>query len=325
MQRRDILRLGCGALGVASAGIRPVLAQTSGAPIKIVYPFSAGGSGDATARIVAEAIGVALGRPAIVENKTGADGRIGIQSVKAAAATGDTLVITTGPAMWLMHMVHANPGFDPLADFEPVSLITKYEFCIAVANNTGLTTFKDLIAWIKANPDKAAYGIPAIGTMPHFIGVSLAKTAGLELRRVVYRGGVPQINDLVGGQIPIAIATIYDALQHHRAGTVRILAATGETRSTFLPDVPTLKENGIDLHADAWHGLWAPKGTPRDVVAKLNAIVIATMHRPDVRQRLDDLGLVAVGTSPEQLTAAMKDNAVRWGPVIRESGYRIEQ
>jgi tripartite-type tricarboxylate transporter receptor subunit TctC len=325
MLRREVLKLGIGGALASASGSSAAQAQLAGTPLKIIFPFGAGGGGDALSRIVAEQIGPALGRSIIVENRTGADGRIGIQAVKAAPPDGDTLLITTGPTMWLMAMVHPAPGYDPFADFEPVSQLAAFEFCIAVANTLNVKTLPELVAWIKANPDKATYGIPGAGTIPHFTGVSFAKSVGVDMKRLPYRGGAPAINDLVGGQIPIVIGTLVDALQQHRGGTVRIVAVTSKARSAFVPDVPTLSESGIDLVGDAWYGLWAPARTPRETVAKINAAVAAGLAKPEVKQRLETLGLIAMGTPPAALTAAMKDNTERWGPIIKASGYTMQQ
>lgn len=325
MRRRDVLRVGLGGAGALLAAPRIARAQLAGTPLKIIFPFGAGGGGDALSRVIAEQIGPALGRSVIVDNRTGADGRIGIQAVKSAPPDGDTLLITTGPTMWLMALVHPAPGYDPFADFEPVSQLAAFDFCIAVANNINVKTLPELVAWIKANPDKATYGIPGAGTIPHFTGVNFAKMVGVDMKRLPYRGGAPSINDLVGGQIPIVIGTIADALQQHRGGTIRIVAVTGKSRSAFVSDVPTLTESGFNLVGDAWYGMWAPVKTPRDVVAKINAAVGAGLAKPDVKQRLETLGLVAMGTPPAVLTAAMKDNAERWGPVIKASGYTMQQ
>ena len=323
MNRRTVIaRTACAiALGTfASTGI----AQTGGPVTRIVFPFAAGGGGDALSRLMAEHLSAELGRSVIVENRTGADGRIGIGSVKAAAPDGNTLLITTGPTMWLMAMVHKAPGYDPFMDFEPVSQLTLFEFCIAVANTTGLKSLPELVAWIKANPDKATYGIPGMGTIPHFTGVSLAKALGVDMRRLPYRGGALAITDLIAGQIPIAVLTVADALQQHKAGTVRILGVTSQKRSPFVPDVPTLKEAGIDLTGEAWYGMWAPAHTPAATISVLNAAVQRTLAKPEVKAKLESFGLIGTGTSPADLTRIMREATEQWRPVIKDSGYTME-
>ena len=324
MQRRKFLAAGIG--GFAAALVSPRgLAQSAGGTTRIIFPFAPGGPGDGLSRLLADAIATATGRPAIVEDRTGADGRIGIQVVKNSAPTGETLLVTTGPSMWLMPMVHPAPGFDPVQDFTPISLLTRSEFCVAVANNTGVKTMADFRAWLAANPQKASYGIPGLGTIPHFTGTRLAKLLGVDMVRVVYRGTTPAMNDLISGQIPIAVVTVGDAVQQYRAGNVHVLAVTSQARSPFLPDVPTMRESGIDLVGDAWYALWGPAGTPSDVVAKLNAAAVALMAKPDTKDRLAAFGLVAVGSTPQQLAQAMSEAATAWGPIVKETGYKIEQ
>ena len=293
--------------------------------MRIIFPFSPGGPGDAVSRLIAEAIGSALGRTVIVDNRTGADGRIGIQAVKGARPDGETLLVTTGPTLWLMHMVHTAPGFDPARDFTPIARIADYDFSVAVANKTGITTLAELTAWAKANPQRATYGIPGAGTIPHFLGVQLAKLTGVDMARVVYRGGVPVINDLINGQIPIGIGTTADALQQHRATNLRLLATTGLERSAFTPEVPTLREAGIDLTGDAWYGLWAPTGTPPALVAQLNIVVNDLLARPGMRERLALVGVTPAGGTPERLAADMANAAKAWAPIVKASGYTIDQ
>lgn len=324
LDRRSLTGGFC-AVATAVALNGAALAQPAGAPVRIVFPFAAGGAGDALARLVAERLSPALGRSVIVENRTGADGRIGIGSVKAAAPDGDTLLMTTGPTMWLMALVHKAPGFDPFKDFEPISQLTRFEFCIAVANNTGITTLAQLVAWAKANPDKATYGLPGAGTIPHFTGVAFSKLIGVEMRRLPYRGGALAMNDLVAGQIPMSVGTLADALQQHRGEKVRILAVTSRQRSPFLPDVPTLIESGYNLEGEAWYGLWAPAKTPPDVIGRINAAVVAGFKDEGVRKRVEAIGLIPTGTDPAGLTAIMRENSDRWAPIVKETGYTMEQ
>jgi tripartite-type tricarboxylate transporter receptor subunit TctC len=323
-RRSFVAGAGAGAAALAS-GPRPVLAQAGGAPVKIVFPFGAGGGGDAISRLLAEQIAPVLQRTVIVENRTGADGRIGINSVKSAPPDGDTLLITTGPTMWLMPIVHKAPGYDPFTDFEPISHLASFEFCVAVALNTGISSMKELVAWVKANPDKATYALPGAGTIPHFIGVALSKLIGTDMRRLPYRGGAPAMNDLVGGQIPLSVGTLADALQQHRAGKVRIVAVAGKQRSPFLPEVPTLIESGFNIDGDAWYGFWAPAKTPAATIGKLNGAVVGALQKPEVKQRLEALGLVPAGTTAQRLVDLMRENRSRWEPVVRESGYRMDQ
>jgi tripartite-type tricarboxylate transporter receptor subunit TctC len=196
---------------------------------------------------VAQHLGPALDRSVIVENRTGGDGLIGIKSVKGAAADGSTILVTTGPTMYLLPMTENQPSFDTARDFVPVSLLARFEFGVVASPAIGVKDFKQLVAWLKANPDKATFGVPSNGTIPHFTGSKLEQVLGISMTRVPYRGSAPIINDLIGGHLPFGITTIADAIPQHRAGGVRILTVSSAERSPFLPDVQTLKENGVGV------------------------------------------------------------------------------
>lgn len=309
------------AMQIAGSGAR----AQSGDVSRIIFPFGAGGGGDFTSRTIADAIGPELKRSFIVENRTGADGRIGIMAAKTAAPDGKTWLITTGPTMWLYPMTKDNVGYDPFADFEPVAQLSLFEFCVAVPKESPIKSLKELAAWVKANPDKATYALPGAGTIPHFIGVSLGKAFGVSMRHLAYRGGAPAINDLVGNQIPISVGTLADALAQHQAGTIRIIATSGKKRSVFTPDVPTIEEAGFDVSGDAWYGMWAPKGTPKAEIDTMTAAIGKALARADVKERLFKAGLVATGTDGAALTAMMRDNVTRWNPVIEAGGAEMKK
>src|SRR5713226_132175 len=258
MDRREFLA-GCVGLSVA-ARAGDALAQ-SGPLTRIIFPFAAGGSGDALCRQIAQYLGPALDRNVIVENRTGGDGLIGIKSVKGANADGTTILVTTGPTMFLLPMVETKPSFDGDKDFMPVSLLTRFEFCVAIGPAVDAKDFAGLVAWLKANPAKATFGVPSNGTIPHFAGSRLEAILKIPLTRVAYRGTTPIINDLLGGHLPFAVITAADAIPQHRSGGIKILAVSSEARSPLLPDVPTLKESGIDLVAGASYGMWLPAGS----------------------------------------------------------------
>src|ERR1700694_4354303 len=264
--------------GDASAGSGPVT--------RIIFPFAAGGGGDTLCRILAQQVGQLLNRTVIVENRTGGDGLIGIKSVKNADPDGTTILVTTGPTMYLLPMVETEPSFDLNKDFVPVSLLARFEFSVVAGSAVDAKDFKQFVAWLKANPGKATFGVPSNGTIPHFTGSKLEQVLGIPLTRVAYRGSAPAINDLIGGHLPFAIVTIADAIPQHRAGGVKILAVSSAERSPFLPEVPTLKESGVDLVADAWYGMWLPAGGPPDFAGRLSAAAAAALAKPEVREKL---------------------------------------
>lgn len=305
-----------------AAATRAATAQ-SGPLTKIVFPFAAGGGGDALCRLIVEHLRPILDRTMIVENRTGADGLIGIKSVMAAAPDTTTILVTTGPTMYLLPMVETKPTFNIDKDFVPISLLARFEFAIVAALNTEAKDFKELVAWIKANPGKASYGVPSNGTLPHFTGSQLERVLGLSMSRVPYRGGAPIMKDIVGGHLPFAVLTLTDAITQYRAGAARVLAVASAKRSPFAPEVPTLKENGIDLVADAWYGMWLPAGSPPEFAKQLSAAVVAVLAKPEVKDRLLAIGLIPVGTTPEGLREELAANTAFWKPIVEATGYKI--
>jgi tripartite-type tricarboxylate transporter receptor subunit TctC len=295
----------------------------SGPLTKIVFPFAAGGGGDTLCRILAQQVGQILGRAIIVDNRTGGDGLIGIKSVKNASADGATILVTTGPTMYLLPMVETEPSFDTAKDFMPVSLLARFEFGIVAGPAVDAKDFTQFEAWLKANPGKATYGVPSNGTIPHFMGSRLEKVLGILMTRAAYRGSAPIINDLVGGHLPFGITTIADAIPQHQAGGVKILAVSSTARSPFLPDVPTLKENGIDLTADAWYGMWLPAGSSPAFASRLSAAAIAALAKPEAREKLLAIGLIPVGSTQVWLSQELAANAAFWQPIVKAAGYKI--
>lgn len=321
MHRRDFM---AGALAL------PMLAKVgrahaeSGPLTKIIFPFAAGGSGDTLCRLLAQQISGLLDRTILVEERNGGDGLIGIRSVKLAKPDGATILVTTGPTMYLLPMVETTPSFDREKDFVPVSLLVRFEFCVATSPMVGAKDFKELVAWLKANPDKANFGVPSNGTIPHFTGSRLEEMLGIRLTRVAYRGTTPIINDLLGGHLPFAIVTLADAITQHRAGGIKILAVNSPARSPFLPDIPTLRENGIDLAYDSWYGMWLPAGSSTDFAAKLSSAAAAALAKPEVKDKLLAIGLIPVGSTPTELEKELAANTAFWQPIVKATGYKVE-
>ena len=268
MNRREFI---AGSLALSAAGMAGTASAESGPLTRIIFPFAPGGSGDMLCRLLANYFPAMLDRNVIVENRTGGDGLIGIRAVKGASPDTTTVLVTTGPTMYLLPMVEAEPSFDSGRDFVPVSQLARFEFVVVVSPTIGVTDFKQLVAWIKANPSKASYGVPSSGTIPHFTGWQLEKVLGLSMTRVPYRGSAPIITDLIAGHLPFAVTTLSDTITQHRSGGIRIVAVSGPARSPFLSEVPTLKESGVDIVADGWYGMWLPAGSPPDFAKKLSA------------------------------------------------------
>jgi tripartite-type tricarboxylate transporter receptor subunit TctC len=295
----------------------------SGPLIKLIFPFSAGGGGDTLCRLVAQYASQLLDRTVIVENRTGGDGLIGIKWVKNANPDGTSILVTTGPTMYLLPMVEAEPSFDLNKDFVPVSLLARFEFGVVTGAAVDARDFAQFVAWLEANPGKATFGVPSNGTIPHFTGSRLEQVLGIPMTRVAYRGSAPVINDLIGGHLPFGIVTIADAMPQHRAGGVKILAVSSAERSLFLPDVPTLKESGIDVVADGWYGMWLPAGSSQEFAGQLSAAVAKSLATPEVREKLLAIGLIPIGTTPEGLSKELAADIALWQPIVTATGYKI--
>jgi tripartite-type tricarboxylate transporter receptor subunit TctC len=317
MDRRRFLAA-CAGLPLAA----PAFAQ-SGPLTKIIFPFAAGGGGDMVCRLIADNLRPLMDRTFIVENRTGADGLIGIRSVMTSPPDGTTILITTGPTMYLLPMVEAKPSFDQVKDFTPVSLLTRFEFGVVTGPATGAKDFRQLVTWLKANPDKSSFGVPSNGTIPHFTGSHLEKVLGIPMTRVAYRGGAPIVRDLIGGHLPFAVITLAEAIAQHKSGALRILAASSAQRSPFLPDVPTLKESGVDLVADSWYGMFLPAGASADFAKQLSSAVATVLAKPEVKDKLLTFGLIPVGTTPEGLRDELAANTAFWKPIVEATGYKI--
>jgi tripartite-type tricarboxylate transporter receptor subunit TctC len=325
MKRRDFLAGSAACSLVAMTG--QALAQ-SGPLTKMIFPFAAGGGGDALCRVLAQYMSQPLDRNILVENRPGGDGLIGIKAAKGANPDGSTILVTTGPTMYLLPMVENQPTFDSAKDFVPVSQLVRFEFCVVAGPSVGAGNFKQLdfvqfVTWLKANPDKATFGVPSNGTIPHFAGSRLEQVLGVPLTRVAYRGGAPIMNDLVGGHLPFAIVTLTDAIPQHRAGAVKVLAVTSATRSPFLPEAPTLKESGIDLVADAWYGMWLPAGAAPAFARQLSEAAATALAKPEAKEKLLAIGLIPVGSTPEGLTQELAANTAFWAPIVKATGYKI--
>ncbi len=267
MHRRRLL--GSVLATAGAVAVAPAAAFAQEQPIRIIFPFAAGGSGDALARLMADKLRAGLNRTVIVENRTGAAGRIGVQAVKAAAPDGNTLLLTPIAPMSVYQHVYKSLGYDPIADFEPLSQLGTFDFGVAREPSLPVSSLKELVDWAKMNPAQANYGSPAAGALPHFLGVMFARAAGIDLRHVTYRGSAAALAALVAGQIPIVFTTVADLVELHKAGRIRVLATSDSGRSPSLPDVPTLREAGYDLQATGWYGMFAP-AKPRPISSNVS-------------------------------------------------------
>ena len=322
MRALHTLALACSlSLGVVAV---PVLAQVD-KPVHLVVGFAPGGSADLAARLLAEHIKDDLKQPVVVENRAGAGGRLAADVVRNAPADGSVLMLSPIVVTVLAPMVFAKLPYDPVADFAPVAQVANFQFALSVNANHPAKSMKELIAWYRANPAKANFGSPAPGSLPHFFGVMIAKGSGIDLVHVPYNGGGPMMNALMGDQVTAAIDTTVEQVELHRAGRVRILATSGATRSTLLPEVPTFVESGLPgVEGTAWFAVYAPAKTPEPTLRQLNAAINKALAGADLRERFLRLGLEPTGGSAADLAARMAQDTARWAPIVKASGFRAD-
>jgi tripartite-type tricarboxylate transporter receptor subunit TctC len=325
--RRGFLHLAAGA-AVLPAVLRAAWAQAYPTrPITMVVPYAAGGPADAIARIVAERMRGALGQTVVIENITGAGGSVGVGRVARAAPDGYTLGIGNWGSNVANGALYALQ-YDLLTDFEPVSMLPSEPNLILAKQAIPANTLPELIAWLKANADKATGGTSGVGGPSHVAGILFQKEAGVRFQLVPYRGAGPAIQDLAAGQIDTMITGPSIALSLVRDGKIKAYAVTAKSRLAAEPDIPTTDEAGMPgFYIAVWHGLWAPKGTAREIIAKLNAAVRDTLADPAVRQRLAGLSLEIPSLdqqTPEGLYAHHKAEIEKWWPIIKAANIKGE-
>jgi tripartite-type tricarboxylate transporter receptor subunit TctC len=313
-------------LGPALAG--HVLAQAYPArPITMIVPFPAGGATDTVARFLGEKMRAILGQPVVIENVGGAAGSLGVARAVRSAGDGYTLSIGTSTTHMLTGGLYALQ-FNLLKDLEPVVQIGSEPLLIVGRKSLPADDLKGLIAWLKANPDKASVGIAGVGATGHLTGISFQKETGTKFQFVPYRGNGPAMQDLLAEQIDFMIEPSSNFKALIAAGSVKPFAITGRTRLPSSPNIPTADEAGLPgFFASLWYGLWVPKGTPKEIIAKLNAAMSQILADPKVKQRFDELGIQITPLnqqSPEALRALQKAEADRWWPIIKASNIKAE-
>ena len=296
-------------------------------PVTLIVPFPAGGPSDTLARLLGERMRVSLGQPVIIENVTGAGASIGATRGAQAAPDGYTLSIGN----WTSHVgsgaMYRLP-FDMLTDLEPISLLTSAPLMIVGKNAVPANDGKELVAWLKANPEKVTAATIGAGSAAHVCGLYFQDKIGTRLQFVPYRGGAPVLQDLVAGQIDIFCAEASQTLSYLRSGKIKAFAVMAPTRWAGAPDVQTMDEAGAPgAHISFWHGLWVPRGTPKDVIGKLNAAVVDSLADPNVHKRLTDLGLVIATReqqTPQALAAHHRAEVEKWWPIIKAANIKLE-
>jgi tripartite-type tricarboxylate transporter receptor subunit TctC len=311
------------AMALGSAVAQPYPSR----PITLIAPFPAGGPSDALARILSEPMRAALGQPVVIENVAGAGGNIGIGRLARAAPDGYTIGIGQWSTQVVNAVTYALP-YDVLTDFEPISLLVITPQLIIARKNFPAGSVKELIDWLKANPDKASAATVGAAGGAQVTGVYFQQATGTRFGFVPYRGGAPAMQDLIAGQVDIMFDQGANAVGQVKTGAIKAYAVLTKDRWPALPDVPSIDEAGVpSLYVSYWHGLWAPKGTPKEIVGKLNAAVVSALGDAAVRQRLADIGqevLPRDQQTPEALAAYHKAETEKWWPIIRASNLKAE-
>lgn len=325
MDRRQFIAAGAAASLLGRTG--SAAAQALGGTAFILSGFPAGGMGDHVARPLAEKLRGKYAANVVVDARVGAGGRIAVEYVKRAAPDGLTILQIPSSPMTLYPNTYRKLNYDPLADFIPVTSTVTYSFVLTAGPGlpADIRTVPDLLKWAKANPKQASYGVPAAGSALHFAGMMLKQASGVELQAVAYRGGAPLLADVLGGQIPVSISVLGEVLPHIRSGKLRGLAITSAQRSVFLPELPTLMEQGFkDIAVQEWLGWFLPAKTPAETVQRLNALVREGLQSPEYVAALATNGLQPMHQSSDEFARMVRADLARWAPIVKASGFSAE-
>jgi tripartite-type tricarboxylate transporter receptor subunit TctC len=325
LPRRKTLRLALGAAMLPAITPMAWAQAYPTRPISMIVPYSAGGPADTVGRVLAERMKSALGQPVVIENVSGANGSTAVGRVARAAADGYTLSL----GVWNTHVsngaLYALP-YDVLNDFEPVALLASFSSMIVARKAMPANDLKELVAWLKSNPGKASQGSAGVGSMGHLGGVYFQNISGTRLQHVPYRGSAPAMQDLVAGQIDMMIDAPVIILPQLRAGTIKAFAVLAKSRLVQAPDIPTADEAGLPgFLVSNWFGLWAPRGTAKDIVGRLNAAAVSSLADPAARQKLADLGFEIPPRdqqTPEALAAFQRSEIEKWWPIIKAADIK---
>ena len=289
--------------------------------LRIIFGYPPGDASDSVVRLVGEKLGKELNIAVTNENMAGASGRIGAKAVINAPADGGTLLFTPMAPVTLFPISMQNLDYNPFKDIKPVSQIVTFDIGLAVGTHVPVKNLVELVAWSKANPGKASYGVPGAGGLPNFFATMFADAAGIKIEKIPYRGTAPAIVDMVAGHLPFALSPSAQFVEMHKAAKIRLVATSGAQRSPFTPDIPTFKESGFDLVGEGWYALYAPGATPDAIVERYSTLVQKILKEDDVRQRILSWTFVPTGTSPQRMREIQNEDFNRWGPVIKASGF----
>jgi tripartite-type tricarboxylate transporter receptor subunit TctC len=311
------------AAAAATLGM-PARARAQGRSLRILVGFPAGGGTDAIARLLGEALRAELGATVVVENRAGAGGQLAAQALKAAAPDGNTVFVSHDHTISILPLVSKSPGFDPARDFVPMGGFASFVNAFAVSPGTPARTMDEYVAWVRGpGAGKGSVGVPAPASTPEFLVKVLGERYKLDLVPVPYRGSAPMMGDMLGNQIAAGVGSVPDFIENHRAGRLRVLAVLGRARQAALPDVPSFGEMGLAGFDDLpYYGFWAPAGTPAAAVDGFAQALARAANRPEVRERLGQLGLTVDMMSPSQLAVREQAYTRNWAEIIRRSGFQ---
>jgi tripartite-type tricarboxylate transporter receptor subunit TctC len=294
-------------------------------PIRLVVPFSPGGTTDVVARLIAQGLGTALGQPVVVDNRAGAAGNIGADAVAKSPPDGYTLLMGTVGTHAINAGLYKKMPYDTVADFAPVTLVAAVPNILVLNPAVPVASVKDLIAYAKANPGKLNFASSGNGTSIHLSGELFKTMTGVEMTHVPYKGSAPALTDLIGGQVQLMFDNLPSALPHVKSGKLKALAVTTAERAPAFPDLPTVQEKGLPgFETSSWFGVLAPAGTPREIVARLNTEILKLLATPDMQERFAQNGAQVVGKGPAEFAAHIKAEMAKWAKVIKESGATAE-
>ena len=292
--------------------------------ITIIVPQAPGGANDIIARALGQKLAATIGSPVIVENKAGAGGNVGTAYAAHLPKDGYSLMITAQSVQTINPFLYRKVPFDPVRDFEPVGLVGVAPYMLAVNPNFPAKNLRELIALAKAQPGKINYASAGNGTVNHMLGEMLKVAAGIDIVHVPYRGAAPAAADVVGGQLPMTFGSFPGLMPFVKGGQLRAIGVCTEKRTMLAPDLPTLAETVPGLYANAWYGMFAPAGTPKEIINKLHTEIVKAMNSPELKERLAVLGVEPTTSTPDQLALLMKDDLVRWAKIVKNSGAQLD-
>jgi tripartite-type tricarboxylate transporter receptor subunit TctC len=319
-------------VGLAAAALAapPILpSRAAGAdwpvkPVRVVVPFTPGGSTDITARLISNRLQEVWGQTVVVENKPGAGGNIAADMVAHSDPDGYTIFIV-GPGLATNQFLYPSLSYDPVGDFAPVTLLITQPNLMCVPNSSPAKSVKEFIAYCNENKGKVTYASSGNGTTLHLGGELFKRMAKVEMTHIPYRGGAPAINDLIPGRVDVIFDNMPSILSHVKAGSLRGLAVTTKDRVAVVADIPTIAESGVPgFDVFSWFGFFVPAKTPPDIVARINADTNAALAHASVKSRFEELGATPKGSTPAELAAFLKSEVDKWGPVIQEAKIRVE-